>query len=291
MNRLKVLRSAIKAVLPFNAQLRRLSRRIQPYQDNPRNTNLALDQGLAQIRMLRSVNANLSSTVLEFGSGWVPVIPLLYYIAGAKRVIMTDVERLMDAHTILLAKKAIGNRAGDVAAALSMSTNDVMRKIESAFDPDYLVPWNSAQHPAQSVDIIVSRTVFEHVPPPNLEQFCNDFARILAPHGLMCHIVDNSDHWEHSDKTMSRVAFLRYDDELLWKLSCINLQSYQNRLRHSDYLNLFKKTGWDPVLAEGAADPKCLVDLQTMPLGRKFIGRDHNDLAILTSFFLLRRTN
>ncbi len=161
MNKFKVLKSAAKAILPFSARLRRVARAIRPYRDNPANTHFALTQGLVQIRMLRSVGANLSGTILEFGSGWVPVIPLLFHLAGSRHVILTDIERLMDAKTIQIGKQAILERAAEVAAAFDMPETEIYRRIETGFKFEYLVPWNSREHPPNTVDIIVSRTVLE----------------------------------------------------------------------------------------------------------------------------------
>ena len=105
----------------------------------------------------------------------------------------------------------------------------------------------------------------------------------------MCHIVDNSDHWEHRDKSLTRTNFLRYGDEWLWRIACFNGQNYQNRVRHSDYLNLFHKYGWMTSVAEGIPDAQSLSDLRSLPLAAAFNRRDHRDLPILTSKFVVRR--
>lgn len=287
MNSISVIKSAAKAKLPFGNQLRRMARAWNPYQDNPANTNLAITQGLGQIRMLRSAGADLSGTVLEFGSGWVPAIPLLFHVAGARETILTDVERLMDARTIDIAKQRVRARAAEVAGALEMSEDAVLDRVNHGFRPQYSVPWNSVAQPAQSVDLIISRTVMEHVPEPALEDFLRQFHRMLRPGGSMCHLIDNSDHWEHGDKSLSRVNFLRYGNEIIWRLSCVNTQMYQNRLRHSDYITLFERTGWRVDRAEGTPDLQALADLSSLPLSAQFAGRDINDLAVLTSHFVL----
>ncbi|MGH7085537.1 MAG: hypothetical protein ACREFN_11170 [Acetobacteraceae bacterium] len=101
------------------------------------------------------------------------------------------------------------------------------------------------------------------------------------------HAIDNSDHWQHRDRALSRVDFLRYEDDWFWRLACVG--GYQNRLRHGDYLRLFAAHGWTPIIAEGVPDERCIKDLETLPLASSFRGRDHRDLSILTSYFVLRR--
>lgn len=284
-----VLKSVVKAALPFQPQLRRLKRRWQPYQDDPDNSHYALHQGLEQIRMLQSAGIDLSCDVLEYGSGWLPIIPMLFRLAGAKRLILTDLERLMDEHTIEKAHTIILENLPTVAAFFGVRERMIRDCLGTVFQPDYITPWNSQTHPSKSVDLIISRAVLEHVPPDSLCQVLPEFDRIIRPAGAMCHIIDNSDHWEHIDKSISRVDFLRYDG-VYWKLACLNLQAYQNRFRHGDYLNLFDRHGWTAVMTDGTPDQKCLRDLENLPLARQFREYDPNDLAILTSMFVLRRT-
>lgn len=244
---------------------------------------------MQQIQLLRSARVDLTGDVLEFGTGWLPIIPLLFHLAGSRSLMLTDIERLMDTQTIARAKRVIADNLATVASVLHETEADLATRLHGDFSPAYLVPWDSHGHPSCSVDIVISRTALEHVPPSTLSDFLGEFSRIIRPGGAMCHIVDNSDHWEHQDKSLSRVNFLRYEDGWLWRLACLNPQTYQNRFRHSDYLALFRQHGWIAVIAEGTPDERCLSDLHTLPLAASFAGRDHRDLAILTSTFVLRR--
>jgi SAM-dependent methyltransferase len=290
MHKAIVLKSAVKAALPFQPWLRQLKRRVLPYQDTLGNIEFTLQQGLQIIQSLRQAGTEPGGDVLELGSGWLPIIPLLFHLAGARRIILTDVERLMDRRTIAKAQQLILQNLPMVAAALDFTEAELAARISKDFAPEYLVPWNSRQHPRHSVDIIFSRTVLEHVHSSILEQLLADFDRILRPGGSMCHVIDNSDHWQHQDTALSRLDFLRYEDTWYWKLACFNPQFYQNRLRHSDYLSLFRGHGWSAILADGVPDERCLRDLTTLPLAAAFQNRDPRDLAILTSTFVLRRS-
>ena len=44
--------------------------------------------------------------------------------------------------------------------------------------------------------------------------YLHESYRLLTPGGLACHYVDNSDRWEHSDKSISQVDFLRFSGSL-----------------------------------------------------------------------------
>lgn len=290
MHKSVVLKSALKSALPFQPWLRRIKRRWIPYQDDPANSRFALQQGLRLIDLLLASQTGLCADVLEIGTGWLPIVPLLFRLAGARRLILTDVERLMDRQTIARARAVIRANMPAISAVLQKTDAELTATLEADFPFEYRVPWDSRSHPAASADIVFSRAVLEHVPPVVLERLVTGLGRILRPGGVMCHAVDNSDHWEHRDKSLSRLDFLRYEEGWFWRLACRNTQAYQNRLRHSDYLRLFAAHGWTAIVADGTPDERCLRDLETLPLALAFRHYDHQDLAILTSYFVFRRT-
>jgi SAM-dependent methyltransferase len=277
----------VKAALPFRDDFRRMVRKVRPYRANRGNTYQALEQGLRQVRLLRDAGANLSGTVLELGSGWLPVVPLLFYLAGAERLLLTDIQRLMDERTVEEAKRTLRESATKVADKLGLAEGEVRARLDRPFPHDYFVPWNPRDLADGSVDVVISRTVLEHIPPDVLEGYMPEFARILRPGGMMCHVIDNSDHWEHHDKSISRLHFLRYEEGLLWRTLCV--RRYQNRLRHSDYMNLFERHGFVPLFVEAEPDARSMDAVKSLPLASPFRGRDAADLAILTSTVVLRR--
>ena len=277
----------VKAALPFQDEFRRLARKVRPYRADGVNTYQALEQGLRQVRLLRDAGANLSGSVLELGTGWLPVVPLLFYLAGANRLLLTDIHRLMDERTIEEAKRVLRESAAKVAGELGLSESLLRARLDRPSPYDYFVPWSPHDLTDASVDVVISRTVLEHIPADVLESYMPEFARILRPGGMMCHLIDNSDHWQHHDKQLSRLHFLRYEDGLLWRMLCVRRS--QNRLRHGDYMKLFERHGFVPLFVEGEPDARSVEDLKSLPLASRFRGRDAADLAILTSTVVLRR--
>ena len=272
-------------------QLRYLKRRFSEIAIEPDNNIFTLQQGLDQISALRTAGANLSGSVLEFGSGWFPIIPMLFHISNARRIILTDVEQLMDTKTISIARGVILENGPIVADRLGLGIDELHSRLAS-FAPEYLVPWKSKFTKDKSIDIIVSRAVLEHVPVETIRCFFAEFKRILKDDGFTSHIIDNSDHLEHSDKSLSRINFLRFEDsDFWWRIACMNIQGYQNRLRHSDYAALFEDNKWRIIASNGSPDVKAVVDASKLPLSSRFQGRDPHDLAILTSHFILAKAD
>jgi cyclopropane fatty-acyl-phospholipid synthase-like methyltransferase len=224
--------------------------------------------------------------VLDIGTGWLPITTILFHIAGAANVTTVDVERFMDLHTTREAKSLIRNRIVETASHLGISLEDVSTKLNS-LAPTYIVPWDPSSFPADRFDIIVSRDTFEHIPATILERYLAEFHRILCRNGLMCHLIDNSDHWSHRDARLSRLNMLRYEDGVWWRL--MSKAVYQNRLRHSDYARMFERTGWRIIRAHSWGHDRGKEDLKALPLASPFIGRTADDLAALGSMFLLAR--
>lgn len=292
---LRFLRNSLLAAMPGYQRIRLVKRRFVPYDGavDP----WTVEQGLRIVEMLRKSGTRIEgATALELGSGWRPVIPLILRAAGARRVYMVDAERLMDER--LLSDTAAHLRAQapmlaqrlrvpveSIQATLSPVEGAGLEPATRALGLVYLAPADArrlALEPGE-VDIVSSRAVLEHIPRQILEEIFAEFARLLVPgRGVMCHIVDNSDHWAHIDKRLSMVNFLKYS-ERRWKLFAVNPLDYMNRLRHSEYLALAERAGFDLLLDSSQPDAAALDALATLPISADFAAFDRRDLAILTT--------
>lgn len=208
------------------------------------------------------------ATVLELGSGWQPLIPLLFKEAGAERVILTDAARLTDENYF--------ERARSLLEANGHAINCQFSEF------DYRAPCNWATIPDGSVDIVWSRAVLEHIAPGMIATLFREFRRILKPNGVMAHIIDNSDHWEHQDKSISRVNFLKFGDTV-WSIVNFHPLFYQNRLRHSDYLRLINEAGFAIVGSDAEVCSRSAAALDAIVLSTRFRTYDKKDLATITS--------
>lgn len=288
--RLRILRGTLYSQLPLMAPLRRVKRRLRPPRGESPNTRFAIQDGLRQLDCLRRAGVAPGGTVLEMGTGWLPVIPVLFRMAGYERVILTDLERLMDAATIRIALDAVRRRLPEVAASLGLSIAEATARLEAPFEPEYRAPWTPGDGAVRNVDLLISRCVFEHVPPRPLEECLEAFRAVVRPGGFMCHVVDNSDHWQHIHPPRSRIQFLTWRrGGVVERFARLNHFAYNNRLRHSDYLAMFRRTGWEVILEEGEVDEQALRDAARLPLVPPYRDYDRKDLAILSSVFVTRR--
>jgi hypothetical protein len=285
-----VIKSALRGSIPFSAAIRQTKRRIISYEDNIDNSYYCIEHSVRQILALRRNGATVEGAkVLEFGSGWLPLVSLVFAVAGAREIVLTDIEHLMDEGTISLAKQRVFEKADYICDNLDVSRARLEAALRS-FTGIYRVPWRASRHPADDIDILVSRAVLEHVPRDDLEILFPEFLRILVPRGMCCHVIDNSDHWEHRDKTISRVNFLRYEEsDLLWRLAQMNVQTYQNRLRHSDYIGMLERSGF--AIADDIREPDsaALATLATFEVASPFRDKNPADLCTLESLIVAQK--
>ena len=68
------------------------------------------------------------------------------------------------------------------------------------------------QLPANSIDYQISYNVFEHIPPDVIVSILKEGNRLVRDNGLFVHRIDFTDHFAHSDKSITFVNFLQYND-------------------------------------------------------------------------------
>lgn len=283
----RIAKDNLKACLPFKQFLRSVLRKASPYQSLRANDELAFEQGLQLIRFIQDYKIG-TTTVLEVGTGWIPTIPHMLKACGAKRIILTDVDRLSDPNTFRYARDLV-EKSLDSLVDVSGVDQELLRANLSRLNvEEFRCPPRLDELPSNAVDLVYSRTVLEHIPEIVLRELLVEWRRLLRPGGFCIHFIDNSDHFEHRDKSLSRLNFLTLSDRA-WKFASFNPHNYQNRLRHSDYLKFFVSAGYELVYVHGKPDAQALADLDHLAIDEKFAAYDRRDLSILTSVVVARK--
>ncbi len=298
---LKCVVDSCKALIPFQNQIRDIKYRIVPYVGDAWNNEATIRQGLDQIANIKTVRPLEGAAVLEVGSGWQPFIPTLFSLAGASRVYLTDLRRLLQPASFRTAMESLKLHRKLIVDSLGItgkSFDDTVTvkpgdSLDAAFRRlrlEYLAPCDCRKLalPDQCLDLVISRAVLEHIPPQVIQDIFHESYRLLKPGGLSCHYVDNSDHWQHSDKSISRVNFLRFPD-YVFRWTYINGLNYQNRLRHSEYVEMLRKAGFEILREDKEVDSGALEALKSLPLDSQFRRFAVEDLAALTSYLLARK--
>lgn len=168
-------------------------------------------------------------SVLEVGAGRDLAVPLALRRLGVKDVTTVDVNRI--------ARLDLVQHAADrlLVDHVRFGSWDELQ----AFGVHYVAPHYVTRDDKQ-VDCSCSNEVLEHVPPDQLAELLRALRAVTR--NLTVHSIDYSDHYARSDASVSRLNFLRYSDEA-WKPFNSGKQ-YVNRLRHSDYVRMFRDAGF-----------------------------------------------
>ena len=91
-------------------------------------------------------------------------------------------------------------------------------------------------------DACISTNTFEHLSVQDIEKILIELYRILKIDGIISAIIDYSDHYAHTDKSISLLNYLNFSENE-WKKYNHN-SHFQNRLRHYEYIEIFKNHGF-----------------------------------------------
>jgi hypothetical protein len=228
------------------------------------------------------------ATALEFGAGRNLITPLLLSAAGARRVLALDIERLATAEHINHVIRQLRERGVPYQGGSWREIADVDADLERYYRVSYCAPGDARATglPAGSVDFICSTSTLEHIGAADIAAILVEARRIGAPGALLSFIVDYHDHYASADPRITRFNFYRYSDAAWAWFNPRN--HFQNRLRHSDYEQLFAAAGLQPLQQRSIIPPNSQHVLQTVPLAPAFVRYSIDDMVALNGFFLLQ---
>ena len=241
------------------------------------------------------------STIVEIGTGWYPVLPICFSFAGAAHIKTYDIHRHISPKLTRRALGCLDPHLTEIARYCASGEADVRDKYRKLADApaidellrragiDYFAPGDARQTglPANSVDLVYSNSVFEHVPKQAIFEILRESQRILKPGGLALHNIGCNDHYAFFDPSISFVNFLRFT-EAEWRPWNNSLQ-YQNRLRPPQFLALAAEAGLKVIYTRThvrAGSREALAQFAVAPEFREF---SPEDLATTTLDFISRK--
>ena len=260
-------------------------------------------------RILAQGESLEGKTFFELGTGRLPLVPIAYWLMGAKRTISVDLNRYLKP---VLCREALLNffRYKEQVTTLFGGLADLDRlsalqrlAIDSPSDVEklmrlccieYKAPCDAAETglPSGSIDFHTSYTVLEHIPKSTLGEIFDEGGRLVKKDGLFVHRVDYSDHFSHSDSSISAINFLQFS-ELKWDMLAGNRYMYMNRLRHDDFLDLFRQWGHSVLMAEPDVDREIVLTLKDpgFSLDDRFRDKSEEVLCTTGSWFVSRKSS
>jgi len=242
----------------------------------------------------------------EVGTGRAPLAPLSYWLMGAKKIYTIDLnpyikkELLEDSFRYLIENQQeinvlFGPRLQkERFTKLMMLANQPSFSLDEFFklcDVKYIAPGDAANTPLEPncIDFHTSYNVYEHIPEPVLSAILREGNRIVKPSGLFINKIDYSDHFAHSDSSISSINFLQFSDQD-WSKIAGNRYMYMNRMRHDDFSQLFGSVNQDIVPQEGNTDNRAAETLNhsDFSLDAKFGHKSKEILSIIDSWWVTK---
>lgn len=234
----------------------------------------------------------------EFGAGWDLIGPLTYYFLGIRNQKVIDLKPHVRFELIGNSLKRFIEYAPGLEKRFDLDPDDLgnqaqqvknIEQLKRHFGIDYRAPSDAGKTgmSGQSFDLITSTNTFEHIPANEIPLILDECRRLLQPEGALCCRIDYQDHYAYFDSHISLYNFLQFSDEE-WKAYNHSVQ-FQNRLRHGDYLQLFKQAGLQVVhqVAYRVEDADRAV-LANLSLAPKFENRSETDLMTRWCCFVLK---
>jgi SAM-dependent methyltransferase len=137
-----------------------------------------------------------------------------------------------------------------------------------------------------SIDLVYSNSVLEHVPREEINGLMEESFRVLRPGGIIMHNIGCNDHYAFFDRSISPVNFLQFG-EREWRLWNNPIQ-YQNRLRAPEFLDLVAHAGFEVICKRTHVRPGTLDVLKGLRIAPQFDRFSRDELAA-TSVDLIGR--
>jgi len=268
------------------------------------NPTSRLIGGIETVKRLEQVGRSpVGSTFLEVGTGRKINTPLAFWLLGAEKIITVDLnpylkEELVreDLDYIVKNKSEIEGLFGN--RIFNDRLNVLLEFIESPYELKNLLKFINIEYIApgdasrlnlseSSIDFHTSYTVLEHISPEIIKAILKEGQQILKKDGLFIHKIDYSDHFSHSDKSISSINFLQFSDDD-WDKIAGNRYMYMNRLRHDDFVSLFLALGNLVLLDEVNQDSDVvkLLEFNKTKLHSRFSQKTKEVLAISSSWII-----
>jgi SAM-dependent methyltransferase len=192
------------------------------------------------LKHLNNSKGNDSLVVLELGPGDSLLTALFSFAHGARASYMVDVSDFTnkDLEVYYEAMDFLGKKG----IHLEFAKNDI-NSIDEMLDrccSHYLTDGIESlkKIPNNSIDLVFSQAVLEHIPKSEFHETLIEINRILKREGICTHVIDLKDHL---DSGLNNLRF----SERLWESKFMSTSGfYTNRLRKSEMIKLFEISGF-----------------------------------------------
>ncbi len=227
-----------------------------------------------------SIQQSSAQSLLEFGAGKT-LAQNLYLSQFVEEQTVVDLFPMLE---LPMLNQAV-HQLRELGVPLDEREITSLSTLRDVYNINYIAPYNMAatNFPENKFDICVSTNTLEHIPKVSIESIFAELHRVIAKGGQVSAMIDYSDHYAHSDKSITRLHYLQFS-EVEYK-AYNHTKHYQNRLRHEHYRQIFAAAGFDVLKDE----PTDACDATTLALCEDLLSGNDSDYAT-TGFWRLNKS-
>ena len=301
--RIKVAAFKLLSALPggsgfYRFLQQRVTRSLAP---TTNRINQKLEVGLQYFRTLKEMQKDeilVNGVHLDFGTGWHPTIPLLYYCLGTPRQYLFDIVSVLDDKLIEGTVKTfleIVNQpdwpdSGLLRRLPPVNVGPDWQRYLESLGITYAAPYAEV-FPSLTgkVDVVTCTQVLMHIPRDIMRWCFTEIYKSLKPGGLFLSTVHLKDLYANTQSGLSKYNHLRYSPKSWARWVNSPLMSF-NRFKARDYRELLEETKFEIVRfdVEGATEED-LAELEQIPIAKCFARYSKEELAAKHLFFVGRK--
>ncbi|HPI90087.1 MAG TPA: class I SAM-dependent methyltransferase [Spirochaetota bacterium] len=243
------------------------------------------------------------TAVLELGTGWVPLAPVMFSLYGAKSVTSIDINRyyipsLLKKTAVTIIDK-IENEGINNSFFSAVDHNKIalLKKyshkpgpLMEALNIKLLSPIDArcTHFPNNAFNLYYSIDTLEHIQPDDIYKILKESYRIVNEQGHFLHSIDLTDHFSYFDDSITSINFLKFDN-IEWNSLC-NRYTYHNRLRKSNYEQIIENSGFKITKKKETENTRARNELnQGFHINKKFKKMNANMLCIDNLCFISKK--
>jgi len=244
-----------------------------------------VNQGRKMVYLLRQYcNIKKSDNLLELGTGWIHWYSTFVRVFHNVEITLFDVWDNRQLNTLrqfisqlpeYLTEDEIKDFDQSIDVIKNVSDIKSFDELYNLLNYKYVIEksGNLSCFSNSKFDIVFSCAVFEHINRNILSNYITDIIRILKPGGYSVQIIDIGDHYHYLDKKNTHFKeYLRISNKL-WELYFKNNIHYINRLQSSEWLELFKNSGFKLIYKQ-----QLYTDIDSLKISKEYKSFTNDDL-------------
>ena len=272
--------------------------------ESRQDLSIRFQKGVENLQLIKAKLDSFSlnnKTALEIGTGWHGVDLVIFHLMGVRQIITIDQHHHLNNENLVATIKTLKNpqcyKLLLDAGAIPERINELLRFVETKAELQSLLTFmninylilQSQQYKnlhlgEEKIDFFYSESVLHRIPEADLHDLLNTVSRHLSDNAISFHRTDQKDinAQDHVDKGLWPLHYLKYN-ELIYTLFFSRRFNSQNRLRESDFITLFEKSGMTLVFTESFYRKNDIERLRGHKIATRFKNKSIEDLAILYS--------